>query len=187
LVDKLTLRLFFLNTLVFPCQNYLTTAPYTFILHPHCWSLPVTAQLNVQFNKLVLLHVIFLTANIKSISAQTYFIYFIFRTTHFVLCLGITNKCINSYQFIISLSWSYMFRHQGASELHANVRQGTFNELLGDILHATVATTGSANRTAATRTETLVCNRQHRQTDRYAPGCHIVYTPPHTTQVSPSN
>jgi hypothetical protein len=33
-----------------------------------------------------------------------------FRTVHFVLFLGITNKCINSYQFIISLSCSYMFR-----------------------------------------------------------------------------
>jgi hypothetical protein len=28
---------------------------------------------------------------------------------HFVPCLGITNKCTNSYQFIISLSCSYMF------------------------------------------------------------------------------
>jgi hypothetical protein len=36
--------------------------------------------------------------------------YFNFRTVHFVPCLGITNKCINSYQFIISLCCSYMFR-----------------------------------------------------------------------------
>jgi hypothetical protein len=39
-----------------------------------------------------------------------YCIYFYFRTLHFVLCLGITNKCINSYLFIILLSCSYMFR-----------------------------------------------------------------------------
>jgi hypothetical protein len=31
------------------------------------------------------------------------------------LCLEITNKCINSYQFIISLSYSYMFWHLCAS------------------------------------------------------------------------
>jgi hypothetical protein len=35
---------------------------------------------------------------------------FDFHTVHFVLCLGITNKCVSSYQFIISLSCSYMFR-----------------------------------------------------------------------------
>jgi hypothetical protein len=34
---------------------------------------------------------------------------FDFHTVNFVLCVGITNKCINSYQFIISLSCSYMF------------------------------------------------------------------------------
>jgi hypothetical protein len=38
------------------------------------------------------------------------FFYFKFRTVHFVVCLGTTNKCINSYQFIISFSCSYMFR-----------------------------------------------------------------------------
>jgi hypothetical protein len=30
--------------------------------------------------------------------------YFNFRTVHFVLCLGITNKCINSYQLNNSLA-----------------------------------------------------------------------------------
>jgi hypothetical protein len=35
---------------------------------------------------------------------------FITHTIKRKLCLGITNKCINSYQFIISLSCSYMSR-----------------------------------------------------------------------------
>jgi hypothetical protein len=40
----------------------------------------------------------------------SFFFFFNFRTVNFVLCLGITNKCIISYQFIISFSCSYMFR-----------------------------------------------------------------------------
>jgi hypothetical protein len=59
---------------------------------------------------------------IGNILATFYFI-FNFLTVHFVLCLGITNQSINSYQFIISLS-----------------------------------------------------------IDRYAPGRHMVYTQPHSTQ-----
>jgi hypothetical protein len=45
LVAKVTLGLL-LSTLVFPCQNYYTTAPYAFIRHQHCWSLQMTSQLN---------------------------------------------------------------------------------------------------------------------------------------------
>jgi hypothetical protein len=36
--------------------------------------------------------------------------FFMFRRVNFVLCLGITNKYINSYQFIISLCCCYVFR-----------------------------------------------------------------------------
>jgi hypothetical protein len=36
--------------------------------------------------------------------------YFTFRTVRFLLCLKVTHKCISSYQFIVSLSCSYMFR-----------------------------------------------------------------------------
>jgi hypothetical protein len=49
----------------------------------------------------------------NSSTAITFFFnfnYFNFRTVHFVLCLGITNKCISSYQFLISLSCCYIFR-----------------------------------------------------------------------------
>jgi hypothetical protein len=51
----------------------------------------------------------------STVSSTTTFIlfYFNFRTVHFVLRLGITNKCINSDQFIISLCCSYMFRQLG--------------------------------------------------------------------------
>jgi hypothetical protein len=45
------------------------------------------------------------------IGEKFFLVFFYFRTMHFVLCLGITNKCFNSYQFIISLSCSYMYRH----------------------------------------------------------------------------
>jgi hypothetical protein len=38
------------------------------------------------------------------------FLNFNFDTVCFVLFLGITKKCINSYQFIISLSCFYVFR-----------------------------------------------------------------------------
>jgi hypothetical protein len=44
------------------------------------------------------------------ISYKLSFYNFKFRAVNFVLYLGITNKYINSYQFIILLSRSYMFR-----------------------------------------------------------------------------
>jgi hypothetical protein len=37
---------------------------------------------------------------------------FLFRCKQDFKCLGITKNCINSYQFIISLCCSYMFRQQ---------------------------------------------------------------------------
>jgi hypothetical protein len=51
-----------------------------------------------------------LSYNLVLVCEFWYYLYFNFRTVHFALCLGITNKHINSYQFIISLSCSYMFR-----------------------------------------------------------------------------
>jgi hypothetical protein len=50
--------------------------------------------------------------------------YFDFRAVQFVLCLGITNKRINSYQFIISLSCYHMFRQLCAILRELDTHQG---------------------------------------------------------------
>jgi hypothetical protein len=57
------------------------------------------------------------------------------------------------------------------------MRQMKFNELLGEILHAKVATTGPTDRrTTAIRTQPLLQTQQRNQTDRCTPGIHITNT-----------
>jgi hypothetical protein len=48
-------------------------------------------------------------STVKSLNMKDFF-NFNFRTVNFVVCLGITKKCFNSYQFNTSLNCYYMFR-----------------------------------------------------------------------------
>jgi hypothetical protein len=59
---------------------------------------------------LVLNTVMYLYAFLLTDVIYIYIYSIYFHTMHFVPWLGITNKCINSYQFIISLCCCYMFQ-----------------------------------------------------------------------------
>jgi hypothetical protein len=102
----------------------------------------------------------------------TFRVDFNFRTVHFVPRLWITNKCINFYQFIISLSCSYMF--------------GQLCAIPGEIVCTFWVTCKFGFWLIKF---CVVCGcvyamsmREHRQTDREPPGHQIISTQPHTTQ-----
>jgi hypothetical protein len=100
-----------------------------------------------------------------------------FLTVNFVLCLGLTNICTNSYQYIISFCCCYMFR-----QLCAILRE------LVCIFWVTCKFGVWLIKFCA------VCDcvyimwwpGTYRSIDRsiyrYAPDRHILYTQPHTTQ-----
>jgi hypothetical protein len=100
-------------------------------------------------------------------------------------CLGITNKCINSYQFIVSLCCSYMFR-----QLYAILREliRLDRQIDTHVIHTQPHTTQNFIKFYVTcgcvcvLHGGLVCIDLSRQTDRYTPRRHIIHTQPHITQ-----